>query len=260
MTAKITESLAAAPDRWVLRPSSRRCHLRLLCVPYAGGGAAVFHGWQSLLPAGVEVWALRLPGRDARFHEPLVTDLHALVDDAAQALAPTLEEPFAVFGHSLGAFIGYELVRRLSHDWGLQASMLAVSARDAPQIPSYRGGVHRLDDQDFIDVLDRQYRAIPPVIRTDPQMRELYLPILRADATMLETYRHEPGPALRCPVSVFYGEDDLETTPAGLLAWAELTTGGARLHGLPGGHFFLDSERARLARTLGTELTSTLIP
>lgn len=260
MATEVRPTSSAASERWVLQQSDRRCHLRIVCIPYAGGSAAVYHDWNRHLPKGFATWTLRLPGRDSRFGEPPATDLLSLVDDAAQSLAASLEEPFVVFGHSLGAFIGFELVRRLYDGWGLQASLLGVSARNAPQIPSYRGTIHTLPDDQFIDVLDHQYGAIPPVIRADRQMRDLYLPILRADATMLETYRYVAGAPLRCPISVFGGESDRETDVHGLAAWAELTIGGSHVRLLPGGHFFLDSERERLLSLLSTDIEATLVP
>jgi len=255
------EAVPSAADRWLLRrPGDERCHLRMLCVPYAGGSAAVYHRWSGMLPNGVAAWPLRLPGRDARFSEPLATDLRSLVRDAAAALAPVLAEPFAVFGHSLGAFIGYELVRRLAEDWDLQAALLMVAARDAPQVPTYRGTIHTLDDDEFIEVLDRQYCAIPPMLREDRQMRAVYLPILRADATMLETYSHTPGAPLRCPIAVYGGTGDTATTSAGLAAWRELTTGGSAVTMLDGGHFFLESGLDRLLGLVGAELGATIAP
>jgi surfactin synthase thioesterase subunit len=255
------DATPSAAGRWLLRrPGDERCHLRTLCVPYAGGSAAVYHRWSDLLPDGVAAWPLRLPGRDTRFAEPLATDLLSIVDEAAAALAPAIDGPFAVFGHSLGAFIGYELVRRLAKNWDLHAALLMVSARDAPQLPTYRGTIHTLDDDEFIEVLDWQYGAIPPMLRQDGQMRALYLPILRADATMLETYTYTPGPPLRCPIAVYGGTDDTETTPAGLAAWRELTTGGSSVTMLDGGHFFLESERDRLLGLVGAELETTIAP
>lgn len=262
MTAPAPAPAATVSERWMLRPSpSREARLRLVCVPYAGGSAAVFHGWADLLPAVVEPWTLRLPGRDARMGEPPATDLTATAEEAAAVLSRMLgDEPFAFFGHSLGAFLSFEIVRALRERWGMHASLLAVSARDAPQLPTYAGTLHQLPDEAFLDVLDRKYRAIPPMIREDARMRAVYLPALRGDVTMLETYRYRQGPPLSCPVAVYGGVDDTESGAAGLAAWGELTDGGCSVTLLPGGHFFLQEQREPLIARLSQELLRTLVP
>lgn len=234
--------------------------LRLICVPYAGGGAAVYHGWADHLPGVIEPWAVRMPGRDARLHEPLRTDLVATAEELADALAPMLTQPYAFFGHSLGAFLAFETVRALRARGAPEPVLLAVSARNPPQQRTYGGGVHRLPDDEYLDVLDRRYGAIPPLLREDAQMRALYLPILRADTTMLETYRYVPGLPLGCPVVAYGGSEDPETSPATLGAWAEVTSAGCATAVLPGGHFFLGPSREELLGHLTAELLRALVP
>lgn len=249
-TLRMREPVAGAPDPLV----------RLVCVPYAGGGAAVFHEWAAGLPAAVEPWAVRMPGRDARLTEPPRTDLRATAGELADALAPTLSGPYAFFGHSLGAFVAFETVRALRGRGVPEPVLLAVSARNAPQEPTYRGAVHQLPDEEYLNVLDRRYGAIPPLIREDARMRAMYLPILRADTTMLETYRYVPGPALSCPVIAYGGTEDPETTPESLAGWGKMTRGGCTGVLLPGDHFFLQPSRDRLLAHLSAEVLRALVP
>jgi medium-chain acyl-[acyl-carrier-protein] hydrolase len=151
-------------------------------------------------------------------------------------------------------------VRELASKWGLPCGLLAVSARNAPQFGLHHTTVHQLADDAFLTALDQRYRAIPDDVRNDPDMRRLYLPLLRADVTMLETYRFRADEPLSCPISVYGGTDDLETTTAALAAWRELTSAGANVRMLPGGHFFLRTHRAELLAALEPDLLSTLIP
>jgi medium-chain acyl-[acyl-carrier-protein] hydrolase len=262
VTAPSTGVRPPSPDRWVLRPALKpEAALRLICVPYAGGSAAVFHGWGESLPPLIEQWTLRLPGRDTRMNEPPATDLAELAEDAAAVLAGLIgDEPFAFFGHSLGAFVAFETLRVLRDRWGLEASLLAVSARAAPQLPSYAGRIHRLPDEEFLTVLDQRYRAIPPMVREDPQMRAIYLPILRADTMMLETYAYWAARPLDCPVLAYGGTEDTECGVEPLAAWGELTSAGCTTTLLPGGHFFLQGQRERLLDHLGRNLVRTLVP
>jgi surfactin synthase thioesterase subunit len=255
---------ARPADRWVLRMRDAAGRpdplLRLVCVPYAGGGAAVYHGWAERLPAVIEPWAVRMPGRDARLHEPLRTDLVATAGELADALAPLLTEPYAFFGHSLGAFLAFETVRALRERGVQEPVLLVVSARNPPQQRTYTGTVHRLPDDEYLDVLDQRYGAIPPLLREDAQMRALYLPILRADTTMLEQYRYVPGRSLGCPVLAYGGVEDPETSAVTLGAWADVTSGGCTTTLLPGGHFFLGPSRDGLLAHLADELLRALVP
>jgi medium-chain acyl-[acyl-carrier-protein] hydrolase len=249
-------------ERWVFRPSPRDdAALRLICVPYAGGSVVAYHGWAELLPADVELWVIRLPGREARVREPLHTDLIELVAMAAAVCARQLDGmPFCLFGHSLGALVAFEMARELRRAHRAMPTHLAVSARSAPQYPLSYPPIHELPDADFLAALDDRFNAIPPVIRDDCTARDYYLPILRADTAMLETYLYRPEPPLECPIAAFGGLADPEITEANLQGWREQTAGGFTVTMFPGSHFYVRDNRPALVRALGQHLVHALIP
>ncbi len=248
-------------DRWILRPAPRDdAALRLVCAPYAGGSAAAFHGWADRLPEGVDVWLLRLPGRDARLHDPPSTDLAELVPAITAAIAGGLTEPFALFGHSLGASIAFELTGELVREHGLRAAQLSVSARCAPHIHTSHEGLHELPADEFMEALERRFQAIPPAIKEDRELRDLYLPILRADAQLLETYRPTLGAPLDCPITAYGGREDPEVSKQQLAEWSQHTNAGFSMTMFPGGHFYLQSERDHLLRLISRDLVRCLVP
>jgi surfactin synthase thioesterase subunit len=258
---------ADAFERWVAVPGpragvdSRAGALPLVCVPNAGAGAAVYHGWDRLLPEGVTAWPLRLPGRESRLREAASTRAQEVATAAAAAVATRLTEPFALYGHSMGALIAYELACVLRDEHGLHADLLAVSSRPAPHLPRRLPPVHGLSDAEFVAALDRTYQGLPDVLKDSPEMLRFYLPVLRADLTLLETYRHAPREPLLCPIAVFGALDDLTAGEAELRAWAELTRGGSSLHMFEdGGHFFPQTRRQAFADALGGELARLLVP
>lgn len=248
-------------DRWFLRPRPRRrAAVRLICAPYAGGGAAAFHGWAEALGSAVEVWVLRLPGRDARMREAPRRDLHGLVRDAVTACGPHLTEPFALFGHSLGASIAFEMAHQLRDRFGVHADHLFVSSRVAPHLAVGYGRLHELPDDSFLDAIDQRFQAIPPLIRDDPDLRRLYLPTLRADTEMLETYEHEPSEPLTCPITALGGVADPEVHPDDLAAWGRHGQGDFAVVTFPGGHFYLQEQRPALLARVAQEMISGLVP
>jgi len=249
----------AAPGRpagnWVAPLNPRpQAGLRLFCLPYAGGDAGVFSGWSAGLPESVEVCPILLPGRAARIAEPLVADMKTLVRALAQGLANWTDRPFVLFGHSTGALVAFELARRLEQEGRLPAQLL-VSGCGAPQLPPGRPGqIHDLPDADFLEQL-RALGGMPDAMLANPELRDLFLPILRADFKLTETYRYVPGVPLRCPVTAFTGLEDRFVSRQSAEAWRDQTTGAFALYTLPSDHLFLISDRHLLLQLLASKLS-----
>ncbi|MGW0811124.1 thioesterase II family protein [Nonomuraea sp. NPDC002799] len=220
--------------------------MRLFCLPYAAGSAErVYEGWQPALPAGIEVIPLELPGRGRRFRDRLLPHADALVADALPRVLPFGGEPFALFGHSLGAILAFELARVLEHEHGHVAERLLVSGHDAPDAPRVPNLDYLLPDRRFKARL-RELDGTPPVVLENDEVMEVLLPLLRADFSAVGQWEYVPGPPLSCPITVFSGADDPEVDPATLAGWERQSTAGCRVHLLPGGHFFLNEIPDRL--------------
>lgn len=228
--------------------------LRLFCFPYAGGAAAVYHAWPASFPAGIEVCAVRLPGRENRFSEPAFVRAADLVTEAADALAPLFDVPFALFGHSMGALAAFELARELRRRGAPGPVRLLVSGARAPQRPNPHPPIRHLPDREFLDEVRRRYDGIPGPVLENPELLELLLPSLRADFTLFETYVHAPAPPLSCPLSCFGGHDDGRVSSDDLEGWRQQTRGAFSLRMFEGGHFFLQSAEAQVRRAVAEEL------
>jgi surfactin synthase thioesterase subunit len=239
--------LSDVADRWL--PRSRRGGddpVRLFCLPYAGGGASIFRRWSEEFPPGIEVCPIHLPGREGRLAEPAFTDVKPLVARLADVLDPYLDRPFALFGHSMGAVIGFELARQLARRGQPTPAHLFVSASRAPQLPRRGEPIHALPEPAFLDAL-RRMAGTPELVLRDAELVQLMLPALRADFELVETYRYQAGPALSCPISAFGGAGDDLVRWSELASWAELTGGPFAIRMLPGNHFFLSDPVARPA-------------
>ncbi len=169
-----------------------------------------------------------------------------------EAIVPRLDLPFAFFGHSMGASIGFELARHLRRQLGLEPLHFFASARRAPHLAGSTAR-YRLSDAQLIDAL-RVMGGTPETVLQDVELMQMLLPIVRADLELIETYVGEPGPPLRCPITAFHGLADDEVSPPAIDAWREHTSGPFALHSFDAGHFFLGSHREQILRRVGDAL------
>jgi medium-chain acyl-[acyl-carrier-protein] hydrolase len=245
---------ATALDSWIVfRKPNPQARLRLFCFPYAGTGAALFRAWPDGLPADVEVCPIQFPGRGTRLTEAPFTHLSLLVQALVPVLGPLLNKPFAFFGHSLGALVGFELARELRRRFGVQPARLFVSAAHAPQIPARHRPIHALPDLEFLEEL-RRLNGTPEELLEHAELMQIMLPILRADFAVYETYAYSPEPPLTCCVSGLGGLQDRRVSRADLDGWREQTEASFSLRMFPGTHFFLNTAQQMLLEVLAQEL------
>src|SRR5271165_1092250 len=226
---------------------------RLFCFPYAGAGAAFFRQWPDHFPSDIEMCVPCLPGRDARIDEPPASDMAPLVSSLAREMLRSLDVPYALFGHSMGAFIAFDLAHALS-DFGHPPAHLFVSAQRGPGLPYPERPTFTLPDDDFLAAILARYESIPEPVLENNDLRRVLLRTLRADFTLVEDYHHRATARLACPITAFGGADDKQITREQLEAWSAETTSRFQLHLLPGGHFFVNSSREEMLAVIRSNL------
>ncbi|MER6169200.1 thioesterase II family protein [Streptomyces violaceorubidus] len=226
----------------------------LVCFPHAGGSATSFHPLSRALAGRLDVVAVQYPGRQDRHREPAFEDLHELADAAYEAVVEAVgcDRPLALFGHSMGASVAFEVALRLERRAGVKPVSLFVSGRRAPS--RHRSeDLHRKGD----DALLREIRALDGTAQAaldDEDIVRMFLPSLRADYTAIELYRSAPGATVGCPVVALTGDTDPKTTVEEAGAWQEHTTGPFDLRVFEGGHFFVSERTDAVARVLSGQL------
>lgn len=208
---------------------------RLICVPFSGGSAESYRSLGKSIDS-ILVSTVELPGRGRRFPEPLLDDCHAMAADLLRQMRPHLFEPYVLYGHSLGSLLVY-LVARLARAQGLpQPRAMIVSGGRAPSHVVDRG-CHRLPKPELLDVL-RDLGGCPPAVLAEPELMDLYEPIMRADFAGLASYRHRPEAPFEFPITVLIGTED-EVSEEAARAWQSETEQPLQLHRFPGDHFFI---------------------
>lgn len=227
--------------------------MHLVCLPYAGAAAAAYRSWGAGLPEEIEVFAAQLPGRGWRLREPLLPDLGGMADEVVAAVLAEVPEPLAVFGHSMGAWLGLEVVRRLESR-GIRPRGLFVSGRQGPKIGVVHPPLANLEEAAFVGEVQRRYGGIPEEILAEPDLLELLLPAVRADIGALESYRYQPSPKLSCMLTALGGTSDSQVPVDHLRPWGSETSGPFEVVTFPGGHFYFQDDPAPLLQTITAKL------
>lgn len=236
-------------DRWL-----RRFHpppeggVRLICFPHAGGSAAYYFPISQALSSSIEVLAVQYPGRQDRWREACIESVPELADRIFDSLRPWIRQPYAFFGHSMGAILAFEVALRIQSFLGTSPMQLFVSGRPAPS----RGrneNIHQRDDAGLIMEL-RRHGGTDPRVFANRELLAAILPVARSDYKAVETYAWKSGPALTCPITALIGDFDQYITIDEVSAWSEHTHGDFDLHIFHGGHFHLDSCRPQVVDTI----------
>lgn len=228
-------SSSSRADIWlayhVARPAAP---LRLFCLPHAGGGASLFRNWGPAFEPLVEICPIQLPGRERRIGEPAVASLRPLVEQLADVLAPLLDRRYAIFGHSMGALIGFELVRELRRRGCPMPVQLFIASYCAPHLLRRENRASTVSEKAARHVSDTG--MVP--IEMQSEVLELFVPTMEADTRLCEGYEYVPEDALDCPITAFRGHTDYVVDDH-LAGWRAHTRGAFQMQTFLGDHFFL---------------------
>lgn len=228
--------------------------VRLFCFPFAGGNAMSYRTWANFLPKNIEVCPVELPGRGARLREKPYIQLESMIQAIVTDLLPMFKNtPYAIFGHSMGALIGFELIRYLRKMQVQEAIHLFVSGHIAPHVPYDRKPIYDLPDGEFIKEL-RKMNGTPQAVLDNDELMQLLLPTLRADFAANETYVYEDDFPLTCQITAFGGLQDKDVSREDIEAWQKHTSSSFSIYMLPGDHFFFQNVYMNILQKITTHL------
>jgi surfactin synthase thioesterase subunit len=231
----------------------------LICLPFAGAGASFFQDWMPLTGT-LEILAPQLPGREKRFLEEPYRD----VEEAISGILPEVMKmlrPYnraIIFGHSLGAVLAFELAHRLTAGDKIQIDHLVVSGSPGPWTPRQRRATG-LDDAGFIEQV-REFAGYDHPALNDPDMREMLLPLLRADVEMHENYYPPENRILNVPITSVRGSFDELVSDEEAAQWQRATRLPLQMLQIPGGHMYLTQSPQILLRMIETLVTAAVGP
>ncbi|MDL5205450.1 alpha/beta fold hydrolase [Streptomyces sp. ALI-76-A] len=237
---------------------STRPALRLFVMHHAGGSHLLYRTWPAALPDTWDVRLLDAPGHGLLLDQPQISDAGSLADHLLRVIEPRLTCPYALFGHSMGALVTYEMTRRIV-DRGLPLPVwLGVSARTAPQLGRPAEPYREPSDEGLRTRL-RLLGGTPDGIFADPELWALFDPIIRADLRLVDTWRPVPGAApLPVALSAYAGREDHSAPPPRMTGWAEHTERFLGLRVFDGGHFHFQDDPGPLLRQIEQDATAAL--
>lgn len=237
-------------NRYLTKEINNKDKERIFCFPYAGGGASVFKGWEKFFEGSkIGVYPVQYPGKENRILETPIDNIDRLIIEIFEEIFPVLlQRPFIFFGHSLGTKIAYELSLKVYDELHLWPKLLVVSAGRAPHIREPKP-IYYLNDEKFVEELER-FEGTPKDILDNTELIKIFLPSLRADFKIDETYERNDRRAVGMDILGFMGSNDKEMNLDELLQWKQYTNKVFSYWIVNGGHLFINTKSDEMCRKI----------
>lgn len=232
--------------------------IKLYCFPYAGGSATIYNKWRTYLDPNIQLVPMEMAGRGARFKERFSQSIAEAVNDLYAKIEVDLNHhPYAVFGHSMGSILVYELCRKIAADNLKGPLHIFVSGMHPPHIKKERKTLHKLPLAEFKEEIIKM-GGTPQEIFENQELMDFFVPILKADYKIYETYEFLPNDTkFDCGITAFNGLSD-KPTFAEMLEWGKYSSGSSKLYQYEGGHFFIHNHTAAIVDVINKTLSSYL--
>lgn len=233
--------------------------IKLFCLPYAGGSSNIYAKWKGQLDSEIEVQAIELAGRGKRFGQALYDSLEQVIEDAYSIIEKEIDavSEYAVFGHSMGGIIAYELIHRIKSEGKQEPMHVFFSGTKAPNLEREKDSVYDLPDKEFKQKI-LELGGTPKEVLENEELLQLMLPILRADFKINGTYQYcEKPDRLNCNITVLYGKnEDLKLHE--ITEWRKHSLGKCNTFMLEGDHFFINTNTTDVLKIVNNVLMARL--
>ncbi|SCB73280.1 Surfactin synthase thioesterase subunit [Chitinophaga costaii] len=230
--------------------------IKLFCLPYAGGSAAVFNKCREFTGSNISLHPVEMSGRGTLMAQPPYATVEAAVADVLMRIREELHNgPYALLGYSMGAVLAYELALKIKEQHLPAPVHLFFLGKGAPdvQLPVERT-YHWLDDHSFKKML-LEMGGTPPEFFQYPELQEFFIPLLRNDFRLAETdFSLRKVTTHACDISVLLGKDE-KVSVESADAWKYHTTGACHVSYFEGGHFFLNNNVEKVMTLINRTLT-----
>ncbi len=231
--------------------------VKLFCLPYAGGSANIYNKWSTELSESIELCPIELAGRGRRITERPYDNLEEAVDDIYNIISKEIEtNDYAIFGHSMGAFLGYELIQKIKAKGQKGPIHTFFSGRRPPGVPKKTKLFCEMSPAEFEEAV-LALGGTPPEFFEYPELKRIFIPLLRSDFSISETVVDRPQiMPLPCNISVLLGETE-GISPEVAAGWHAHTMQECDINYIPGGHFFLLDQHKAVIEIVNEKLVQS---
>jgi len=214
--------------------------IRLFCLPYAGGSAMTYYQWSKFLDKQIDLEPVELAGRGSRIDVPLYDSIYGAAQDVFRSIKEQIkDEPYAIFGHSMGSWIAFELYYELVRSGLRPPEHIFFSGNRAPHLNVKRNKlIHNLPENEFKDAI-LEMGGTPKEVFEDDTLKNIFVPLIRSDYKITEKYLYTAGKSkLACGVTILCGKED-KITKDDIEEWNAHVLKKAEIVYFNGGHFFI---------------------
>lgn len=228
--------------------------IKVIVIPHAGGMASAYYPFKKFNTDYFEYEFIELSGRGKRIQEELYNDFYEAVEDIIEQIRNIVcEGPYVIFGHSMGSWLAYELYYNIVEKGFPLPIHMFLSGNRSPFVKPNVSLIEYDDDQ-FIDYIIKNHDATKKIFRV-PKLRKLFLPILRSDYTMMETYRPiKNRKKIDVNISVLGGNSD-PLIEYGFYNWEHLTNTNIDFKIFDGNHFYIFNKFEEVSNFMRETLT-----
>lgn len=232
--------------------------IKLICLPYVGGGSRVYNRWKETLDQQIEIVCPELAGRGHRFKDPYYRNLEEAVEDIYICVEDIVNsEPYALFGHGMGSLLAFELYYKLKKEGCDEPKAIFFSGRVAP-CTSMKETVHLYNKEQMIKKILSLGEA-PREILNNNKLLSLYFPIIKADYKITGEYVYKSKKSLiNSPCYILYGSED-DVSLDELLEWENHTLNTPRFFEFYGRHFFIKDQESKVVSLINKTVLSQMI-
>lgn len=225
----------------------------LFCLPYAGGSETIFYRWNNYLNTSIKLYPIGLKGRGQRFNETFYESLKEAVDDIFNEIKDMIYHDYAIYGHSMGSLLAYELYYKINEMGAKKPMHIFFSGYKAPNIVRKKEYIYTLSNYDFMNKII-ELGGTPKELLKNKELLEIYIPILRNDFKIIETYEYKQKiDKIGCNISVLNGKQD-SINLEDILAWNKHSSKKCRIYNFEGNHFFINNNVENITSIINSTL------
>ncbi|RZT99030.1 surfactin synthase thioesterase subunit [Advenella incenata] len=243
--------------KWFVCRNGNERPYQLYMFPYAGGNVASFMNWQKDIAKQFDLIGVQLPGRGSHYSAAFSDDIQILVREMVPLFAGA-SKPFAFFGHSLGGLLSFLVCRQLYIEGHQVPNCLIISGCKAPEKFS-SNTKEELTDAALIAML-REYGGTPEQVLKDNDMMELFIPTIKADLSLVDSFSYQRSEKINVPILVLSGVDDEAHDYSKAFEWVTETIATVEFNEFPGGHFFINNNKDEMFSIINAYLNKHFLP